>query len=596
MSSTCYSSSLGVCVLPEPALNRGRSVNYPGYIHEVLAHAGLCYATILPDELAARLPQLKILVTVGDHPLDDATKNVMRKWIENGGAWLSIAGPCGLEETLGITRLAPTYSGWGTGVRSLGEGYLQPTGQHRILEFADKPIHFFGGMQISATDASVLAGALDEHGCDDGSIGMVEKGIGRGRAIFIAPDLTGTIVRIQQGIAVTRDGVPARDGSAPVDDAVLKSGDGGALDWKLDRDAVPGVAGLSAFLRPVADQWREILLRSIFYLAEHVSAELAVLWMYPRNLPALGHISHDTDNNEPQKARILLESLRQAEIKSTWCVIAPGYSREIIDEIRAAGHELAMHYDAMTEGLDWAEEEFETQYRFLVDLLGRLPISNKNHYLRWQGDMEFYAWLEKRGIELDQSKGPSKVGEAGFNFGTSHAYFPVHFDGRPANVLELPTLSQDLSVFGPVELGGPLLEGALKHHGIAHFLFHPAHFDKPATAPAMAQIVAEGKRRGLEWWTAEQINQWERARRLVQWQEIRADAKAMAIQLRSEIEMKQATIMCLGAAGEARVRVEGKEATTTTVRRWGNTWRAAVVDLPAKHDLNLEIYIAKKEA
>jgi hypothetical protein len=517
MNSSRLSSCLGVCVFAEPALNRGRTVNYPGYIHEILAHAGVCYATIPPQEFAVSLSAIRVLVTVGDEALDGATKQALQAWVENGGAWLSISGLCGLEEMLGVARLAPTYSGWGTGVRSLGEGYLAPVGRHRVLEFADKPIHFFGGVHVRAVDGAVLASALDEHGGEDGSPAMVEKTVGRGRAILIAVDLTGTIVRVQQGTAVTRDGVPARDGSAPIDDAVLKSGDGGALNWKLDRDPVPGVEGLAAFLRPVADQWREILLRSIFYLVEQAAAMLPVLWMYPRNLPALGHISHDTDNNEPEKARTLLDSLKRAQIQSTWCVIAPGYPSEIIESICGAGHELAMHYDAMTTGLDWDETEFEKQYRFLIDLLGRRPICNKNHYLRWEGDMEFYGWLEKRGIELDQSKGPSKVGEAGFNFGTSHPYFPVHFDGRAANVLELPTLAQDLTVFGPEELGIPLLEGALRFHGIAHFLFHPSHFDKPATAPAMERIIAEGRRRGVEWWTAEQINQWERARRSVRW-------------------------------------------------------------------------------
>jgi hypothetical protein len=362
----------------------------------------------------------------------------------------------------------------------------------------------------------------------------------------------------------------------------LKSGDGGVLNWKLDRDAVPEVEGLTAFLRPVADQWREILLRSIFYLAEQVAADVAVLWMYPRNLPALGHISHDTDNNEPAKAKILLDSLRRAEIRSTWCVIAPGYARELIDEIRQAGHELAMHYDAMTPGLEWGEAQFEKQYRFLSDLLARRPICNKNHYLRWEGDMEFYGWLEKRGIELDQSKGPSKVGEAGFNFGTSHPYFPVHFGGRPANVLELPTLAQDLTVFGPEELGVPLLEGAMRHHGIAHFLFHPSHFDKPATAPAMERIVAEGKRRGVEWWTAEEINRWERARRKTQWKEFRIEGNTASVQLSGDAELKEATILWLGSSENEAVSVDGKEYATTDVRRWGFEFRSVVIDLPRK--------------
>lgn len=589
MSFECDQSPVGVCVFREPAPNRGRTVNYPGYIHEILAHAGVCYAHIPSQALVERLAALRVLVTVGDEIFDDATKQALGPWVENGGAWLSIGGLCGMEEMLGVANVAPTYSGWGTGVRSLGEGYLRSAGKHRILEFAPSPIHFFGGVHVRTTDGAVLANALDEHGQEDGPPAMVEKSVGRGRTILIAADLTGTIVRIQQGIAVTRDGVPARDGSGPIDDGVLKSGDGGVLNWKFDRDPVPGADGLSAFLRPAADQWREILLRSIFYLAEHTSALVPVLWMYPRNLPALGHISHDTDHNEPAKARLLLESLRRAGIQSTWCVIAPGYSREIIADIRQAGHELAMHYDAMTEGLPWSEGEFDKQHRFLADLLDRQPVTNKNHYLRWEGDMEFYRWLEGRKIQVDQSKGPSKIGEAGFNFGTSHPYFPVHFDGSLAKVLALPTLSQDLSVFGPEALGTPLLEGAIRHHGIAHFLFHPSHFDKPGTAPAMEAIVATGHRRGLEWWTAERINQWERARRSVQWKQFRHDASETSVRIRSKSELADTTLMWLGCSKNSTVKIEGKECEITSVTRWGFEFQSIVLDLPANGEKTVAV-------
>jgi hypothetical protein len=582
MNDPFNNSTLGVCVFPEPAANRGRTVNYPGYIHELLAHAGVCYETIGHDDWSEKLPGLKVLVTVGDRALDARAETNLRRWIAAGGMWLSISGLCGLEDVLGVERLAPCYDGWGTGIRSLGEGYLQPICQHRILEFAAKPIHFFGGIHVRATEGMVLAGALDEHGAEDASPAIIETTFGLGRSILIAVDLTGTIVRVQQGVSVTRDGVPARDGSAPIDDAVLKSGDGGVLDWKLDRDGVPGAKGLSAFLRPVADQWQEILLRSIFYLAELASAMLPILWMYPRNLPSLGHISHDTDHNEPEKAKMLLASLARAEIQSTWCVIVPGYSGEIIDDIRRAGHELAMHYDAMTPGLPWSQMEFEKQHRFLTDLLSQQPITNKNHYLRWEGDMEFYTWLESHGIQLDQSKGPSKIGEAGFNFGTSHPYFPVRFDGGIANVLELPTLSQDLSVFGPECLGVPLLEAALRYHGIAHFLFHPSHFDKPATAPAMENIIAEGRKRGLEWWTAERINSWERARRTVTWKQFVSHGDQASVQLRGELDMPDTTCLWLTCGHDVTLSMDGNECAGTTVRRWGFEFKAATFDLPRK--------------
>src|SRR5256885_3780152 len=49
--------------------------------------------------------------------------------------------------------------------------------------------------------------------------------------------------------------------------------------------------------------------------------------------------------------RSLLEVLKQNEINSTWCVILPGYDKEIMQAIKKGGHEFATHYDAMTEGL-----------------------------------------------------------------------------------------------------------------------------------------------------------------------------------------------------------------------------------------------------
>src|SRR5206468_201186 len=83
------------------------------------------------------------------------------------------------------------------------------------------------------------------------------------------------------------------------------------------RDAVPGMSNFRAYLEPIADCWREILLRSIFYLAQKQNVQLPVLWLYPRKLPALAHMSHDTDGNEPEKAHRLVEILDEAKIKAT---------------------------------------------------------------------------------------------------------------------------------------------------------------------------------------------------------------------------------------------------------------------------------------
>ena len=508
---------LGVCVLGEAEQNRARTVSYPYYVFEILAHAGVFHTRIDVKELETSLDQLRVLVTVGEGNPSDTLKKKLTDWINAGGMWLSVGGLAGLEELLGVARLPGTFANWGGGLRSLGEGYLVAREvAHPMLDHVNRPLHYFGGAALEARGATVLATGDDAHGRDTALPVLLEREAGKGRCVLIAPDLTGTIVHIQQGHGVMRDGVPSPDGTSPVNDGELNSDDGAVLDWIFDREPVPGADGLSIFVQPIADLWREMLLRGIFYLASQASLSLPVLWYWPRALPAVGHLSHDTDGNDPKLAQVLLDTLAAGEVKSTWCVILPGYGSDIMSKIKSAGHEFATHYDAMTPGLEFSEAQFDRQFGELKNLFGgEQPVTNKNHYLRWEGDTQLWDWCVKHGIELDQSKGASKTGEAGFNFGTCHPYFPVRFNGETIDVLELPTPTQDLVVFAPEAILEPLLAQAKKHHGVLHLLFHPAHFHREEVAKAMSTAIRRGKQEGLEWWTGRQINEWERARRKV---------------------------------------------------------------------------------
>src|SRR3954469_14725006 len=138
---------LGVCVLPLPAKNAARPVNYPEYVHEVLAHAGVCYARIELTTLSESLSHgLRVLLTVGEHPLDPSTQKHLAAWVTNGGRWLSIGGVCGMRELLGAELVLPAYKNWSAGPALLGEGYLQPTNaSHRVVAHITRPLHFFGG-------------------------------------------------------------------------------------------------------------------------------------------------------------------------------------------------------------------------------------------------------------------------------------------------------------------------------------------------------------------------------------------------------------------------------------------------------------------
>jgi hypothetical protein len=555
-------------VIGEAAQNAARTVMYPHYVFEILAHAGVFHQRIAASDLDARLDQLRILITVGE----GAAPAKLADWVDAGGMWISIGGLCGMDELLGVKRQSSTYKNWGGGVRSLGEGYLLPHQPTPLLEHMYRPLHFFNGAAVESSGATILATANDAHGRPTNQPVVLQNKIGKGKTTFIAIDLTGTVVYIQQGHGITRDGVPSPDGTSPVNDGVLKSDDGAVLDWIFDREPVSGADGLSIFVQPIADLWRELLLRAIFQAANEANISLPVLWYWPRQLPAVGHLSHDTDGNDPQLAQVLLDTLAAGEVKSTWCVILPGYDREMMAKIKSAGHEYATHYDAMTPGLPFAEEQFDRQFRELKQMFGEQPVTNKNHYLRWEGDTEVWDWCAKHGIQLDQSKGASKTGEAGFNFGTCHPYFPVRFDGSTIDVLELPTPTQDLFVFAPEAILEPLLAQAKKNHGVLHLLFHPAHFGKEPVPIAMSTAIRRGKQEGLEWWTARQINAWERARRGVK---LVSTVKS-SITLSTENELVDATVLLSGGPASVGLSV------------WGTTFRAKTMTLRGTTNVELE--------
>jgi peptidoglycan/xylan/chitin deacetylase (PgdA/CDA1 family) len=592
---------LGVCIWETPVAAHYLAA-YGHYCDEILGHAGVCYASIppaaLPAALAESLPALRILLTVGETELPPALQAQLAAWVEAGGAWISVGGVCGLARLFGVAVEPPAYRLYGF-ASNLGEGYLEPRrAAHAALGHVTCPLHFFNGISVLPAEAcegvDVLAGVLDAHQRPTRRLGVVERRVGLGRCLLIAPDLTGTVVRIQQGTAITRDGVAAPDGAGPICDGILKSDDGLALDWLFDRQPVAGAAGLSAFMQPIADLWRELLLRAIFHLARAQKVVLPLLWLYPRSLPALAELSHDTDLNDPPLAVRLLDVLAQADVRSTWCVLLPGYPPEVIAAIRAAGHELAMHYDSFSVDRPWSEANFVGQREALAEMFGgqppgpgsaAAPITNKNHYLRWEGDSDLWRWCVRAGIQLDQSKGPSKTGAIAFVFGTCHPYFPLDPAGRFLDVLELPTLTQDMLLTSPMAALAPMLDGVLQSHGVLHLLFHPAHIAKPGQADALLESVARGRAAGLEWWTAAQINGWERARRQAGWRTLPGGVFVLRT---GAAPLPGATLLWLAPDG-SRATLNAAACAPQIVERWGFSFHAATVDAAADSEQRLEV-------
>lgn len=150
------------------------------------------------------------------------------------------------------------------------------------------------------------------------------------------------------------------------------------------------------------------------------------------------------------------------------------------------------------------------------------------------------------GIQIDQTKAVSKTGEVAFNFGTCHPYFPVKFTGEKLDCLELCTHIWDLIAFAPPEIIPHLLASVKRHHGILHQLFHPYHTMRPEIGKSLIWSANLAREHGFEWWTARQINDWERARRTVRVEDFTREH----VSLRADQPLQDVTILRLARGGD----------------------------------------------
>jgi len=537
------------------------------YAKEVLAHAGLFASQIVREELASVADEYGIILLAGNLQLNEKEHEVLVNFVTEGGALIAVGGTSGLEQLFGVE----TQMG-------LGEGYIQiRRKKHPITMSLESSLHTFAGVAARATDGVSLARMRDALYRPTDNDAIVEHRVGKGLTIFIATDLFGSIVRIQQGIYVDQDGIPASDGSAPLNDGILKCEDGMTLNFEFDRTLVDDKNRL--FYHPIADELRELVIKSVLYAAQKKRLPMPMLWYYPRNLPALGHISHDSDGNNQDLAWSLLKFVQNLGIKTTWCIIEPGYSKEFYEATKADCCEIALHYDALNgrPRTSWGEHQLSGQHDWLTRAANVQVVSNKNHYTRWEGRLDFFRWCVAIGLQCDQSRGPSKLGTIGYPLGGSHPWFPIDSDGQFIDCLELNLQTQDLVNTCPDYFGRYWVEQAMRHHGVAHLLFHPAHIEEPGVADALRMVVNYGREHGLEWWTCAQINAWERARRCVRLESWQQRRKELTYCFNAERPLRDATLLFLNP------RTKGER-----VKRYGFTFQKMEMDLEGEVEVRLE--------
>jgi len=522
---------------------------WDAYAVEVFAHAGM------PAVDVTDLDALPPIVVVSRAPSLEAV-DALSDWVRAGGQLLVVGDPGPLAGMAGVSVGESRTDGhvvWAADAEWLPE----PTGG----------VHAWGGVTLRLEGAAPVAHWTDVRG-GVGDVAATVQRVGAGQIVVIGVDAWQSIVRIQQGFPIYGNGRPAADGTAPFDDDILRCEDGLALSFERDRGMAPGVAPFAepfeydhpptaaapVFDRPHADIWREVIIGAVSWLAEQAEVVLPWLFYWPAGVEAVAHMSHDSDGNADPMAAAALDAFADADVRVTWCVLHPGgYGPGTYRAIAAAGHETAFHYNAMGDtDLDvWGEQQFKEQLDWLRDTTGvDRVVTNKNHYTRWEGWADFYGWCERAGIQIDQSRGPSKQGVIGFPFGSCHLGFPMagpDEGGRLFDVLMMPLHAQDLWWTGVVENREVILSGALEHNGVAHFLFHGRNMLRhPEIADAIRSTAELARGRGIPWWTSEQLNAWERTRRSVRIEASWPDPDVLRLDVTSEAAIDPAAIVLPG--------------------------------------------------
>jgi len=547
---------------------RGRSWIF---ITEILRRAGLFFDELAPEQLDRLDSRSKnIVLLAGNLRLSTEQRAALTNWVKQGGAIIGLGGSSGLDEVFGIKSQTP-----------MAEGWLKVSApEHPVVAGLRSSLHVFGGHTLKPSTGVPLV-AVEFGVTTVSNAAILENNFGRGRALVAGPDLIFSIVHIQQGIRVLQDGKPAPDGSALVNEGMLKAEDGMVLDWQKDRSAVAPDQG-AIFLEPVSDELREIILRGIFHLARRQGIRMPMLWYWPGAQQAVGMISHDSDGNEPSKAVTLFEFMKRAQVQPTWCMLYPGgYPADFYRQLKEAGHEIGLHFDAMNGGAktSWSKENFLFQQQWLLKTAGLEHITtNKNHYTRWEGRLDLLRWCEAAGIKTDQTRGPSKKGTIGFPLGGSQPYFPLDDEAaavRYLKVLEVNLFTQDAVITCPPEYGRQLLDSAFRHNGVGHFLFHPAYIEKPGVADALGALLEAGRSRGMPWWTSREIYAWESLRRGV-----KAEFSEKRFTLRPGAPVQKATLLVLDSdTVPAEITVDGQHAKSNSWKYQGFDFEAVTVNL-----------------
>jgi hypothetical protein len=585
---------IGVCY-PNPTASANRSpgiIRYDSYCLELIRHAGFLVDEIPFQHIAQVLPLLSVFITAGEVDLKPETRQALQDFVQRGGTWIAIGSTCDMDSLFGVQSEPNPFPYAIDKSIPLGEGYVHSHEENSLIPSSLPPLRFFGGIAVQNVKGEMLAVVQDIHQSPTNRAAIVRSAYGQGYTLLFAVHLGETVARIQHGRPVMEDGVPPSDGSAPLQDGVLRSEDGIMLDWHFDR--MPSGQGYPYFHAPVADLWREVLIRAILQAAQHTGGVCPVIWYYPRNLEGVGmlFIRQEPDLSDAEAACARLMTL--IGVRGVWGVQDAGQSAQFYRELYKRENEIALIFEP--ESAAFCKH---TTLQAQLDHARRFSGLRNIHAvqvngLRWQGQTEFYEHCERTQIMAELGRGGYAPGAAGFSFGSCHPWRPLKRDGATAQTYVLPLLGYQVIDRLPVEIARAMTTTAARHHGIVHFAISPAIAIEEEKADALLRLIALAREHGMEWLTASEIVSWEEGRRQLRYK-LNRQGDSLQMALVATKTMNHLSLMLL-SPHPLQVNTGVNILPTTTVQRYGFTFHMVQVDVIEKSVRELSLAYPQTQA
>lgn len=537
---------------------------YAPMYREALEHAGLRVDWI--EECTTDwLEPLDVLLLCGRGSLSDTSKAAVKDWVETGGVLVCGGDPWGLHETL---RLEPE----GTWVSN---ATAAPCGKDRLWPSGCETFRFFGGTLARATGGKPVVQA-------NGLAAATREPVRRGHALYVAPHVGQTMQLMQMGRSVECDAVGPSDGSATLDDGLLRDEDGTALSFEHDRSSAEGSAPF--FGQPHADAARELWIRAVLNAVDLSGAVVPLLWHWPGNASGTAMLSLECEGFETDRVFRVYRSLAMFGCPAAWMVRMPGFSLNVFRALRSWDHEVGLLFET-DDGPGWHEERMKIQLTGMRRASAR-PVINSIRAVggRWKGYTRPYELAEAAGARVHCGRGGRQPGTQGFLFGTAHPFFPVRPDGSSFYVAEMPVVVHEPGVVTADAVSDALLEQVRARHGCFHVSATPESFDNQTSFNAIRRLLSLCKQNRLDFILPEQVFQFEKARRALRMtsNQTRDDG---FLHLTSETGLEELTLLLSGPAGNALVR--GREAMAAPVERYGTSFHAVTLKLEPKQQVEV---------